>query len=69
MTEERMTELEIHVAHLETAQERMSEVLIRQQALLDTLAGKVEALTCRLDQATRDAAGDLPVPGHRRGED
>lgn len=51
MIDERVTELEIHVAHLESAQEELGDLLLRQQGLLEALARELDRLTSRLDAA------------------
>lgn len=51
MSDERVTELEIHVAHLESTQEELGELLLRQQVLLEALTLKLERLTLRLEGA------------------
>ncbi len=52
---DRVTELEIKVAHLEADLNALNDALIRQDAVLEALDAQIERLQDRLD-----SAGDLP---------
>ena len=67
MIDERVTELEIHVAHLESAQEELGDVLVRQQAQLEALATKVERLTLQLERESGFRNSNTGEADPRRG--
>jgi uncharacterized coiled-coil protein SlyX len=55
--QDRITELEIKVAHAEQALTELSDVLYGQQQLIDQLGQRMEALQQRLDAADGAAPG------------
>lgn len=56
--QERITELEIKLAHAEQALTELSDVLYGQQQLIDRLDQRMEALQQRLDATEGAAPGD-----------
>jgi SlyX protein len=55
--QERVTELEIKLAHNEQALNELSDVLYRQQQLIDRLEQRMEALQQRAEAGNVDGAG------------
>lgn len=65
MKEDRLTEIEIKVAHLEQSLNELNDVLVRQQSYIDALERGVERLVERLQAGNethtdRDPAVDKP---------
>jgi SlyX protein len=54
--QERVTELEIKLAHNEQALNELSDVLYRQQQLIDRLEQRMEALQQRVETGNADGA-------------
>ena len=59
--QDRLTEVEIRVTHMEQALNELSDVLIRQQSLIDVLEGKLERLDQRFDAADSAPADASPA--------
>ncbi|UCG71680.1 MAG: SlyX family protein [Chromatiales bacterium] len=65
MKEDRLTEIEIKVAHLEQSLNELNDVLVRQQSYIDALERGFERLVDRLQagnetQTDSDPAVDKP---------
>lgn len=63
---ERLERLEFKLAHLEQAQQQLSDVLIRQQQELDRAHARLERLQQRLEMLQEPPAAEDPfeVPPH-----
>jgi SlyX protein len=59
--QERMTDLEIKLAHLEQAVNELSDVLYRQQSMLDRLATGYERLQERVNSSADGSANAEPA--------
>lgn len=65
MMQDRLTELEIKIAHIEHSLNELSDVLVRQQTYIDKLEHSVERLYERLQsengiQTDSDPGGEKP---------
>ncbi len=66
MTEQRITDMEIHLMHQEDTIQQLNEVVYQQQQQLDRLAAEVELLKQQLQvmapSAVREPADEEPPP-------
>ncbi len=62
MNEDRLVDLEVHIAHLETAQEELAQALLRQQRLLESLTARLEYLTARVRHQSDGGPGQIDAP-------
>ena len=58
--QDRLTEIEIKLAHLEQSVNELSDVMYRHQGLLERLERSCETLRQRLDEAPGSAASPSP---------
>ena len=58
--QERLTEIEIKLAHMEQTLNELSDVLYRQQGLLDRLEARCEELRHRIETNDGGASGMAP---------
>jgi len=66
MSDERLTEIEIKLAHAEQAISEMSDVIYAQQALLDKMEQRYDMLRQRISsvEADSDSPGGNEKPPH-----
>ncbi|GFE58053.1 SlyX family protein [Geobacter sp. AOG1] len=66
MTEQRITDLEIHLMHQEDTIQQLNEVVYQQQQQLDRLSAEVELLKqqlqCMAPSTVREPADEEPPP-------
>ncbi len=58
--QERLTEIEIKLAHLEQTVNELNEVLVKHHNLIDGLSDRCDQLTGRIKDMAEDIAGDKP---------
>jgi SlyX protein len=59
--QERLTEIEIKIAHMEQSLSELSDVLYRQQSLLDRLERRFDELRQGIEAATDDRGDNNPA--------
>jgi SlyX protein len=59
--QDRLTEIEIKIAHMEQSHSELSDVLYRQQSLLDRLERRFDELRQGIEAATDDPGDNNPA--------
>jgi len=59
--QDRLTEIEIKIAHMEQSLSELSDVLYRQQSLLDRLERRFDELKLGIEAAANDQGDNTPA--------